>query len=182
MISSNNTSVQLSDHKTFATIFKLFYRQILFFASEMLSEKEAEDAVQEVFLKLWERRDGFTGIQPIKAFLYLAVKNRCLNAIKHHQVVYQYQKKQSVGYDFYTALHRIVNAEITHEVHQAMMKLPVKCRSVIHHGYFEELSNQEVADKLFVSINTVKTQKGRGLHLLRNMLHKENTSELLLRA
>ncbi len=64
-------------------------------------------------------------------------------------------------------MERMIEAEVLGEVYKALQKLPEGCRKVINLSYFEGLSNQEVADRLNVSINTVKTQKLRALKMLR---------------
>jgi RNA polymerase sigma-70 factor (ECF subfamily) len=171
------TAFQIGDHKAFTFIFNLFHKRLVFFAGNMLSSKDAEDVVQEAFIKLWERKENFDALQRIKAFLYLSVKNTCLNNIKHHKVVYKYEKSVCPVQDNNTALHKMIEVELMDEVHNALHSLPLGCRNVIHYRYFEGLSNQEVAGKLYVSINTVKTQKGRGLQILRNTLHKKFTHE-----
>ena len=68
--------------------------------------------------------------------------------------------------------HKMVEAEVASQIRQALEQLPDGYRKVIYLGYFEGLSNQQAADHLNVSINTVKTQKVRGLRILRDFIKK----------
>ena len=173
---SYETAFRLGDPQTFTSVFHLFYKRLLCFAGGMLPAREAEDAVQEAFVKLWERRKNFEALQAVKAFLFLSVKNSCLNTIKHQEVVHRHGKLLHVAEEEQSVLSRMIEAETIHEMLNALGSLPPGCRNILHQGYFEGLSNQEVADKLYVSINTVKTQKVRGLRLLRSSLFKKWTT------
>lgn len=152
----------------FRTIFDLFHHRLLFVANGIVGETgEAEDIVQDVFLKLWDKRNNFEDLQAIKAFLYICVKNACRNAYHHQKVVEKHAAGLNAEVDDRNIMLSIMEAEVIGELYAAISKLPAGCRDVIHLGYFEGLSNKEVASQLGVSINTVKTQKLRALRYLR---------------
>jgi RNA polymerase sigma-70 factor (ECF subfamily) len=135
----------------------------------MLESKEmAEDMVQDVFLRLQGRMNDFFAENALKSFLYLAVKNACLNQLKHRAV----KEKHAETADLSTsedpvALNNLIRAEVYGEVHLALMGLPDGCKRVITLSFFEGMKNEEIARALDLSINTVKTQKKRALQLLR---------------
>ena len=52
----------------------------------------AEDVVQEVFVRLWEKRGELKNVQNLEGYLLLSVKNRCLNHLEHQQVVDKYKQ------------------------------------------------------------------------------------------
>jgi len=156
------------DEKAFQHLFRLFYGPLCFFARGITETRlEAEDIVQEAFVQLWSRRQGFNSFPAVKAFLYLAVKNSSCNLYKHKKVEQKYQLAQKEAPQDNAVMERIIEAEVLGEVHKALQKLPEGCRKVINLSYFKGLSNQEVAAHLNVSINTVKTQKLRALKMLR---------------
>ena len=156
------------DEIAFQHLFGLFFDPLCFFARGITETRlEAEDIVQEAFVQLWSRRQGFNSFRAIKAFLYLAVKNSSRNLYKHKKVEQKYQLAQKQAPQENGVMERIIEAEVLSEVYKALQKLPEGCRKVINLSYFKGLSNQEVAAHLNVSINTVKTQKLRALKMLR---------------
>ena len=166
--------------KQFATLFDLFNNRLVLFAKGMLpAGEEAADLVQEAFVALWQRMDSFADLSAIKVFLYLTVKNKCLNIYKHEKVVRRYNNNQPPAPEDKHLLLRLIEAEVAGEIQQALQQLPPGCRQVIHLSYFEGLRNHEIAERLHVSVNTVKTQKTRALRLMRDIL-KSQPCQLLL--
>ncbi len=163
-------SFQNGDRNAFKHFFDLFYKHLCLFATGITNQEIAEDIVQDSFVKLWERRDKFATQESIKAFLYLSTKNACINVYKHQQVIHKHHESSQEGIEYVNVSHRIIEAEVLYEIQEALNLLPEGYRRVIYLGYYKGMSNQEIADYLKVSINTVKTQKVRGLRILRNIL------------
>lgn len=164
--------LKAGDQTAFKQIFDLFHKRLCLFALGITTDDSAEDIVQEAFVKLWERKENFNTIDSIKAFLYLTVKNTCLNLYKHKQVIQKHSQSLTEMMDEISVDHKMVEAEVASQIRQALEQLPDGYRKVIYLGYFEGLSNQQAADHLNVSINTVKTQKVRGLRILRDFIKK----------
>lgn len=163
--------MKAGDEEAFQYLFHLFYERLRYFARGITaSDLGAEDLVQDAFVQLWKRKEGFDSFQAIKAFLYLAVKNAGRNIIKHEKVVNRYALTQMEPPLEEGVVHRIIASEVLADVHKALAQLPEGCREVIHLCYFQGLKNQEAASQLQVSINTIKTQKVRGLRMLRMAL------------
>ena len=77
------------NEKGLSVIFKKYHAGLLYFASQYLPYSQAaEDIVAESFIKIWQRRADFNSLPAIKSFLYITVKNACLNQLKqtnHHR-------------------------------------------------------------------------------------------------
>ena len=173
--------VKNGDEKAFKSVFDLFNKRLLYLATEIvLDTAVAEDIVQEAFVKLWCRRERFADLLSIKAFLYLCVKNSCRNAYKHTKVVDKYISRQGNQIEEQFIESKIIETEVFNGLYDAIEKLPNGCKDVIYLGYFAEMSNQEVADALDISINTVKTQKLRALRSLRVFLKNLSPGLFLL--
>lgn len=157
---------------TFREIFEQYHTRLCYFAATLLPEGEdPEDVVQETFVKLWQKKEHFPNPDAVKAFLYITVKNSCLNIYKHDKIVRKYgDLLHEDEADEDDAMHHIIETEVLENIHQALEKLPTGCRNILHLSYFQELKNKEIAEQLHISINTVKTQKKRGLSLLRTIL------------
>lgn len=165
---------QQEKEKRFAALFELFNARLVLFAKSMLpAGEEAADLVQEAFVALWQRMESFSDTSAVKVFLYLTVKNKCLNIYKHEKVIRRYQHRQLPEQEEKHMMLRLIEAEVAGEVQQALQQLPAGCRKVIYLSYFEGLRNHEIAARLEVSVNTVKTQKTRALQLMRGLLKKQ---------
>lgn len=155
----------------FKMIYEEYRTRLFYFTSKYVPEPEvAEDIVQEAFVKVWQRRSNFSDPDAVKAFLYISVKNQCFNFRKHSKVVYLYSNSHKEEIAEEEIMNHILESEVLDRVFKALEKLPRGCRDVMHLSYFEELKNKEVADILKISVNTVKTQKRRGLSLLKVVL------------
>jgi RNA polymerase sigma-70 factor (ECF subfamily) len=142
---------------------------------------DVEDVVQDAFV-VFHRQIGHIAAHPIaiKNYLYTSVKYACLKKHRHNKVIRKYQETLKVDEqeDVHT-LDAIIHAEIIGEIHKTLKTLPPGCAEVFKLGYFDELSNQEIAERLNISINTVKSQKKRALDLLRTKLRPEAFAILL---
>jgi RNA polymerase sigma-70 factor (ECF subfamily) len=165
------------DQRSFSSIFNTYYSSLCYFAEKMILDKqEAEDIVEESFVKLWRLHANFETMQNVKAFLYITTKNACINFIKQSE---RNNKQQSEL--LYTlaqkedhVLTQITKAEVLREVHAAIENLPPQCRKIVRLSFVEGLKNQEIADKLNLSLSTVKNQKMRAIALLKMKLLSTN--------
>lgn len=71
---------------TYKALFRRYYPSLIFYATRLVGEEEAEDVVQDVFVELWKRKDSIEIGEQIQAFLYRAVYTRALNVLKHRNV------------------------------------------------------------------------------------------------
>lgn len=153
-------------------VFKVYYAPLCYFASRFVGKKEiAEDLVQDVFISLLEKRQGFLSEIHLKNFLYISVKNASLNHLRQGNTQEKYSVSQKAeGNTSEDLFQHIVSTEVYKELAEAMAALPAECRKVFDACYFEGLSNKEAAQKLGISIFTVKAQKARGKKILKDNL------------
>jgi len=150
-------------------LFHLYYKRLCYFAHKLIVNKEVvEDIVQDSFIAYWKKQADFDNESSIKSFLYLTVKNACLNVIRHENVVKKYVDNHDITIlEEEKITGNIIRSEVAGEIHNAISALPKGCRHVLTLAYFEGLKNDEIAQALDISVNTVKTQKARALQLLR---------------
>jgi RNA polymerase sigma-70 factor (ECF subfamily) len=121
-------------------------------------------------------------MQNVKAFLYITTKNACLNFIKQSErntkqqseLTYIHSQKED------HVLSHIIRAEVLREVHAAIETLPPQCRKIVRMSFVEGLKNQEIADRLNLSINTVKNHKMRAVSLLKIKLLSSSLTAFLV--
>jgi RNA polymerase sigma-70 factor (ECF subfamily) len=155
-------------------VYEKYHSVLCFFAYKYTkSYSEAEDVVHSVFEKLLEKSVNLENDQALKSYLFSAVRNASLNHIKRDGIKKKYSdytiSHESDSDDSNYLLDRI-EVEILFEVFSKIDELPKECNKIFKLSYIENLSNQEIADKLGISVNTVKSQKSRAKQLLRESL------------
>ena len=82
------------DETAFSIIFKTYYIDLVLFASTFVRDKpEAEEIVQDVFIRLWENRESVIITSSLRSFLLKSVQNKCIDTIRHLKIVDNYQSK-----------------------------------------------------------------------------------------
>jgi RNA polymerase sigma-70 factor (family 1) len=165
------------------TLLKQYYNPLCLFADRLLIDKAAaEDIVGEAFIKLWNKRTNFESLQNIKAFMYITVRNACLNHLKQvkRDTLSKKQMAYLTGEKEEYVLNEMIRAEVLKEIMNEVNNLPEQCGKVLRLGYLEGLKNQEIADLLNISVHTVKNQKARAIQLLKTRLRNRDLMSLLL--
>ncbi len=153
------------DKKAFKNFFEGFYPSIYVFAKKYLQDPDlAEDQAQEVFIEFWKIKDQFTDLHAVKGFIYTVARNKCLNAIKQRSIRDQILNETVFTDDYFYDL--IVEEETYSFIHQAVNKLAAQSRKIVLLS-MEGTKNQEIADFLNISLNTVKTLKKNAYKELR---------------
>lgn len=137
------------------------------------SFNEAEDIVQSVFEKLLSSNLMPENLSSFDSYVISAVRNSCLNHLsrkKTHGKYTSYVLSDNEPRDEGDYLTSRIEAEILWEVFSKIEQLPQGCRHIFKMSYLENLSNQEIAERLGISVNTVKSQKARAKELLRESL------------
>lgn len=161
------------DEAAFEQVFKIHYKNLHAYAFTILKDvDEAEEMVQQVFFKLWERSEHLSFSGPIAAYLYRAVHNESLNFIKHqkvkagHQLHVAYSMKNKTEH----GQGKVMRKELENKFREALNELPEQCRTVFQLSRFEDMKYKDIADKLNISIKTVENHMGKALKLLRTKL------------
>ncbi|WP_205510138.1 RNA polymerase sigma factor [Longitalea arenae] len=165
------------------SLLKQFYNPLCLFAERLLADKAAaEDIVGESFIKLWHKRCDFETVQNIKAFMYITVRNACLNYLKQakRDSLSKKQLAYITGEKEEFVLNEMIRAEVLKELMHEINNLPEQCGKVLKLGYLEGLKNQEIAALLNISVHTVKNQKARAIQLLKLRLRDRDLMSFLL--
>ena len=167
---SIGTLLAQRDEAAFEQVFKTHFKRLHAYAFTILRDEiQAEEMVQQVFFKLWERNENLSLSGSFTAYLYRAVHNESLNYIKHqkvrsnHQLNVAYSMKNEVEHP----AKKIMAGELEKKIHSALNELPEQCRTIFQMSRFDELKYREIADKLGISVKTVESQMSKALRLLR---------------
>lgn len=167
--------VQKGNKEAFTIIYNRYHKQLYVLAYTYLKDRDmAEDAIQHVFAKLWEFRQDTVIKVSLRNFLYTITKNYILNLIRNENSIIQNNYKIAQTADLYedNLVHKIEEKELMTLLGQALDKLPEQKRQVCLLKINEKLSNQEIAERMQISINTVKTHYAQAIKLLRIELRK----------
>lgn len=150
------------------SLFHYNYRPLCLYALHYLGNADsAEDVVQESFAALWEKLQEGVAISNRKAYLYMMVRNRCLDQLRRKGIPTESLKP----YDTYG----IIEDDDAQERSQtearlwtAIDSLPEKCRQVFLMSKRDGLKYMEIADELGISENTVRNQISKALKILKD--------------
>ncbi len=164
---SNNIGIS---EQLFEEVFKAHFKNLYGYALTIVKDDiHAEEIVQQVFFKLWEKREKLNIQQSVQAYLYRAVHNECLNYLKHQKVkqAYQAYAKHTMQEGTDNNIRTMIGKELETKISEALERLPEQCRTIFQMSRFEQLKYREIADKLNLSIKTIENQMGKALKIMR---------------
>ena len=164
------SAIRQGDEAAFEKTFRTYYSRLCKYANSLLKDSdEAEEVVQTVFLTIWEKRADLEITFSIKAYLYRAVHNHCLNRFKHAAVKEAHKEYSGhfIPQSYESVTQAIHASELEEQIEHAVNKLPVQCQKAFRMSRFEELKYHEIAERLDISIKTVENQIGKALRILR---------------
>lgn len=164
--------VDLSSDDAFEEAFNTYYRQLAAFSFQYVDDHDlAEEIVQEVFSTVWQKAKEIEIRTSVKSYLYGAVRNACLNYLKHKKIERRYEEQEKSKSSIYD-VDVVELDELQAEIDSALNQLPEKCRQIFEMSRFEEKKYKEIATELNISIKTVENQIGRALKVMHSSLGK----------
>ncbi len=155
----------------FSIVYKTYAAQTFSLAFKYLLNKElAEDAVQNLFLKLWLKKEEIDETKPINRYLFTMLKNDLLNMLRDSKKnIYLLEDCLSMVLELEdNSQNENLKQEQMNIIQQALEQLSPQRRKVFEMKVSGKYSNQEIADKLNLSINTIKFQYSQSLKQIRS--------------
>lgn len=173
--------IKSGDQRAFELLFRLLHKKLCNYAYIFVRDYSVSDEIiQETFIKVWETKDSLKEGQSVSAFLYKCVHNNSINYLKKKKVSSQFSEKylneiraslSTVEQDFNEELIGKISLEnLETRLTSAIDELPGQCREIFLLSRFENLTYQEIANKLEISVNSVKTQISRAFQKIRAVL------------
>ncbi len=163
-------SLARRDEKIFEQVFKTYVKELNAYAFTIVrDEMTAEEMVQNIFYKIWERPEKLSINGSVAAYLYRAVYNECLNHLKHLKVRMKYESHtvHQMKNQTDSASKKLVAKELQSRIHKALERLPEQCRTIFQMSRFEQLKYRDIAERLEISPKTVENQMGKALKIMR---------------
>lgn len=169
------TGMVKGDHRCFSLLFTKYYKDLILYAASILCDKSVcEDIVQNVFVKLWADRDVLCVESSLKGYLIRAVRNGCLDELRHRQVLNEHHewvilsnKVPEEEFDSY-----ILYSDLSTHIEKALTQLPDPLREVFTLSRFKGLKHREISVKLEISERTVEDRLSKSLKILRQLLRE----------
>lgn len=177
--------IKEGDEKSFELLFKGLFPELCNYALQYTADRFlAEEIVQDVFLKIWQNREEITPTKSVKAYIFQAVHNSCINSIiqkKNKKNIYNIFLsdesweiiQESTQIDSFL-LEKLEAQDTEQIIKQIIQTLPTGCSEIFRLSRFENRSNQEISEQLNISISTVRTQIYRALEKISEGLLKNS--------
>ena len=167
----------------FTLLFNEYSKQVYSLAFKYLYNRElAEDVVQNVFFKIWEKKKDIDESRPFNRYLFTILKNDLLNVLRDKdKEIFRISDNLNL---LNTLANETEEPELDEEqlrlVRRAIEQLSPQKRKIVELKISGKYSNQEIADKLNLSINTIKFQYSQALKELRMTIRLSSFMLLLL--
>src|SRR5688572_28806977 len=166
-------------YQLFEKIFREHYNSLSNYAFSILRKKEdAEDVVQDVFIKIWQNTPQVIETSQIKFYLITAVKNGCISFLRKHgrHVFVQPEDAHLHTLPSEAPVEKKKEPDIQNIVSEALSQLPPQCAVVFKMSRFGKLTYQQIATELNISVKTVENQVGKALRIMREYARTNNLS------
>jgi len=170
------------NEKAYMFLLTTYHRRLLAYALTLANDQaEAQDIVQNVFLKTWKSRKKLKKEFSIQSFLYKAVYNEFINSYQKNKAMMLLQQKyiESLNEVVRDTDDTIIEQMIT-VVNIEIKNLPPKCQLVFNLSKKEGLTNIEISQHLNISIKTVEAQITKAFGILKKKLGKKYEMILLI--
>ncbi|MBN2214525.1 MAG: RNA polymerase sigma-70 factor [Bacteroidales bacterium] len=172
--------IKKSDIKSFESLFCRYHDRLCLYSNDLIRDEDvSEEIVNDVFLKIWDKRDQIQINTGIKPYLFRCVFNACIDYINlNHKITQHFDTEidqiinELAGSDEDYIFSLLQSKEVEKDVLNAIDLLPKQCRIIFCLSRFELLTYNEISERLNISVNTVKTQISRALDSLRKKLVK----------
>ncbi|HLN56008.1 MAG TPA: RNA polymerase sigma-70 factor, partial [Bacteroidales bacterium] len=160
--------IQKDNEAALGKVLKIVFKPLVYYAKEITGKHHlAEEIVQDVMLRIWEKRSEISIKGSFKSYLFSSVHNQALNVLRelntHKESVNQTcsEKMMELLSETYCSdddfIEQIFSDETEVIIDKVIKELPPQCRQVFCKSRFEKMKNSEIASLLGISENTVKT-------------------------
>lgn len=164
-------AIKRRDHGIFKQLFETYFKKMTLFAEYFLLDRdEAEDIAQEIFVDLWNNAPTLSNVSNLKSYLFVQVRNRCFNRLKHLHVEDNYSQWLAEAQAYAEIPEVEVDPELLQRVYDVIDELPEQARQVFKSCVLEGKKYKDVAEEMGVSINTINTQMTRSYKYIRKRM------------
>jgi RNA polymerase sigma-19 factor, ECF subfamily len=167
-------------------VFDRFFEPLVLYANRITADlAAAEDIAVDALVKAIDRRDHFSALPKLKSFVYQVAHNASINHVtsdRRHQVIHakiRYQQQYEPASEAVIET-EVLRAEILQEIYAEVENLPDRCGQIFKLLFVDELSTDQIAARMGINVQTVRTQKARAISLIRTALLKKGRLATLI--
>lgn len=160
--------LQKGNERAFDFIFNKYYASLSRFSYSFVKDQDkAESLVQEVLIKLWEKRENLNHINDLLSYLIGMVRNQSIDYLRKKKTIFKVHSNFRIEESANTTEEQVSKNEFEEKLLQTILKLPERCRIAFELSRFEGYSNKKIAQNMEISVKGVEALIGRSLKLLR---------------
>lgn len=170
--------------KSFDALFREYYEDLCRFAYTFMRDVDlCDDIVQEVFIHLWEKRKSLKEIKSFKSYLFRAVRNKCIDALRkemrHSIVSVEDDNVKELSFNDHS-LEIMESDDLKNNIEEAINNLPKNCRNIFVLSREARLTYADIAEELDISRKTVENQIGIAIKKIRKHLSHVDLISILI--
>lgn len=158
------------NRQAFQTLYMRYARRLFEFACRKVPAEIAEEIVQDVFVRLWQKPQLCAQVGNTSAYLFAAVRYAWLNHFRQELIKEKFITNSWQQIETQATLYEHAVKEMQEVISKAIATLPEKTQYIFHLSRFEGLSHREIATKLSVSEKTIEYHICQALKCLRESL------------
>ncbi len=167
------SKLKAGDQSAFSHIFSAYYKDLVLFAMRYTKDlSNAEEIVQDTFVRLWEDHETVNISHSLKSYLLKAIQNKFLDWCRHkkiRQTYYSFVMERALRFETDTDKY-VLQSELQDQIDAVLSSLPEEISSPFRMNRYKGLKYSEIADLLGVSVRTIEVRIGKALHMLRSCL------------
>ncbi len=174
--------IKLGEKPAFQELYERYAPRIYHFSNSYLkNETDAEELVQDVFLKIWEKREILEASQNLKAYIFKIAVNSIYDFIRRKNIENAYKDFSRLNYTNQNddTWHSVVYEEMKTTLDTLIQQMPEQRRRIFDLSKNKGLTNDEIALRLGLSKRTVENQLYRAVSFLKNQLQNKSLLALL---
>ncbi|WP_341216318.1 RNA polymerase sigma-70 factor [uncultured Wocania sp.] len=161
------------DEDALKLIYNLYWEQLFIYAFSLLKKREiSEDVIQEVFIKIWEKRDVLVIKTTLKGYLYTCVMHKVYDLFRKDKNAFSEEVLQNFDIKIQTSTpeSRLIYKELEAQINAVVNTLPEKCKKVFKLSRENQLSHKEISKQLNISTKSVEAYITKALKIIRPSL------------
>jgi RNA polymerase sigma-70 factor (ECF subfamily) len=164
--------LSLGSPKAYRILYDKYYDWLCNYIFKLTLDKDlAKDLVQDVFVRLWERKESLIITTSLKSYLFKACYREFLMYQRNSKTIapisFVDQTRIAIVQETYEEKIALKNQKVS-KLYALIDKLPPKCRQIFVLSKIDKLKYKEIAEDLNISVKTVEAQMSKALHFIRN--------------